>query len=75
LKDGECFLASDALALALAGINDQFIFLDEGDIVELTPRGARFVDRDGRPVVRAVQSVSAAQGAAELGEYRHFMQK
>ncbi|KGS74038.1 glutamine-fructose-6-phosphate transaminase [Burkholderia pseudomallei MSHR7500] len=73
LKDGECFLASDALALA--GITDQFIFLDEGDIVELTPRGARIVDRGGRPVVRAVQTVSAAQGAAELGEYRHFMQK
>ncbi|MET5116854.1 hypothetical protein AAHH79_43220, partial [Burkholderia pseudomallei] len=38
LKDGECFLASDALALALAGITAQFIFLDAGDIVELTPR-------------------------------------
>ncbi|AOJ06149.1 glutamine--fructose-6-phosphate transaminase (isomerizing) [Burkholderia mayonis] len=73
LKDGECFLASDALALA--GITDQFIFLDEGDIVELTPGGARIVDRNGKPVVRAVQTVSSTQGAVELGDYRHFMQK
>ncbi|AOJ72861.1 MULTISPECIES: glutamine--fructose-6-phosphate transaminase (isomerizing) [Burkholderia] len=73
LKDGECFLASDALALA--GITDQFIFLDEGDIVELTPGGVRIVDRSGAPVERTVQTVPSTQGAVELGDYRHFMQK
>ncbi|KGS04202.1 glutamine--fructose-6-phosphate transaminase (isomerizing) [Burkholderia sp. ABCPW 111] len=73
LKDGECFLASDALALA--GITDQFIFLDEGDIVELTLGGVRIVDRSGAPVERTVQTVPSTQGAVELGDYRHFMQK
>ncbi|KVC42938.1 glutamine--fructose-6-phosphate transaminase (isomerizing) [Burkholderia diffusa] len=73
LKDDECFLASDALALA--GITDRFIFLEEGDIVELTPGGVRILERGGTPVDRPIQTVSSAQAAVELGPYRHFMQK
>jgi len=73
LKDGECFLASDALALA--GITDRFIFLEEGDIVELTAGGVRIVDQQGTPVERQVQTVVSGQGVVELGPYRHFMQK
>lgn len=73
VKDGECYLASDALALA--GITDRFIFLEEGDIVELTPGGVRVLDRSGAPIERAIQTVSSAQGVVELGPYRHFMQK
>lgn len=73
VKDGECFLASDALAPA--GITDRFIFLEEGDIVELRPGGVRVLDRCGAPVERAVQTISSAQAAVKLGPYRHFMQK
>ncbi|MCQ4437630.1 hypothetical protein NO135_21780, partial [Clostridioides difficile] len=67
------FLASDALALA--GITDRFIFLAEGDIVELTPGGVRVLDRGGAPGERTVQTISSAQAAVELGPSRHFMQK
>ncbi|KVP89715.1 glutamine--fructose-6-phosphate aminotransferase [Burkholderia ubonensis] len=73
LKDGECFVASDALALA--GITDRFIFLEEGDIVELTAGHARIFDRDGVQVERPVQTVTSGDGVVELGPYRHFMQK
>ncbi|RQQ63657.1 glutamine--fructose-6-phosphate transaminase (isomerizing) [Burkholderia stagnalis] len=73
LKDGECFVASDALALA--GITDRFIFLEEGDIVELTAGHARIFDRNGHEVERPVQTVTSGDGAVELGPYRHFMQK
>ncbi|KVV41676.1 glutamine--fructose-6-phosphate aminotransferase [Burkholderia ubonensis] len=73
LKDGECFIASDALALA--GITDRFIFLEEGDIVELTAGHARIFDRDGVQVERPVQTVTSGDAAVELGPYRHFMQK
>ncbi|WP_179403435.1 glutamine--fructose-6-phosphate transaminase (isomerizing) [Burkholderia guangdongensis] len=73
LKDGEYFLASDALALA--GITERFIFLEEGDIVELTPGGARIVNQHGSPVERPVQTVASGDGIVELGAYRHFMQK
>ncbi|RQR49399.1 glutamine--fructose-6-phosphate transaminase (isomerizing) [Burkholderia sp. Bp9126] len=73
LKDGECFVASDALALA--GITDRFIFLEEGDIVELTAGHARIYDRNGVQVERPVQTVASGDGVVELGPYRHFMQK
>ncbi|KVK79395.1 glutamine--fructose-6-phosphate aminotransferase [Burkholderia ubonensis] len=73
LKDDECFVASDALALA--GITDRFIFLEEGDIVELTAGHARIFDRDGVQVERPVQTVTSGDAAVELGPYRHFMQK
>ncbi|KVO27928.1 glutamine--fructose-6-phosphate transaminase (isomerizing) [Burkholderia ubonensis] len=73
LKDGECFIASDALALA--GITDRFIFLEEGDIVELTAGHARIFDRDGVQVEHPVQTVTSGDAAVELGPYRHFMQK
>ncbi|MCI3207442.1 MULTISPECIES: glutamine--fructose-6-phosphate transaminase (isomerizing) [Pandoraea] len=71
--DGENFLASDALALA--GTTDQFIYLEEGDVVELTLQGVKIVDRNDAVVEREVRTVQAYTGAVELGPYRHYMQK
>jgi len=73
LGEGENFLASDALALA--GSTDRFVFLEEGDVCELTLEKVRVFDRDGNPVDREVRQVAAYGGAVELGPYRHFMQK
>ncbi|SEB05371.1 glutamine--fructose-6-phosphate transaminase (isomerizing) [Paraburkholderia sartisoli] len=73
LGQGENFLASDALALA--GSTEHFIFLEEGDVCELTLERVRVADRDGRDVEREVRTVAAYGGAVELGPYRHFMQK
>ncbi|MCF2132765.1 MULTISPECIES: glutamine--fructose-6-phosphate transaminase (isomerizing) [Burkholderiaceae] len=73
LGQQENFLASDALALA--GSTDRFIFLEEGDVVELTLDGVQIADRDGSLVQREVRTVNAYGGAVELGPYRHFMQK
>ena len=70
---GENFLASDALALA--GSTEKFMFLEEGDVCELTQGGVRITDRDGHPAEREVRTVQAYGGAVELGPYRHFMQK
>ncbi len=70
---GENFLASDALALA--GSTEQLMFLEEGDVCELTLGGVRISDRDGAAVEREVRTVQAYGGAVELGPYRHFMQK
>ncbi|WP_353192470.1 glutamine--fructose-6-phosphate transaminase (isomerizing) [Pandoraea pnomenusa] len=71
--EGENFLASDALALA--GTTDQFIYLEEGDVVELTLDGVKIVDRNDALVEREVRTVQAYTGAVELGPYRHYMQK
>ncbi|EIF29142.1 glucosamine--fructose-6-phosphate aminotransferase, isomerizing [Burkholderia sp. Ch1-1] len=73
LGEGENFLASDALALA--GSTERFIFLEEGDVCELSLEGVRIADRDGYEAQREVRQVAAYGGAVELGPYRHFMQK
>jgi glucosamine--fructose-6-phosphate aminotransferase (isomerizing) len=70
---GENFLASDAMALA--GTTDQIIYLEEGDVVDLQLQRCWIVDADGKAVERPVKTVHAYTGAAELGPYRHYMQK
>jgi glucosamine--fructose-6-phosphate aminotransferase (isomerizing) len=69
----EHFLASDALALA--GTTDRIAYLEEGDVAAIDQAGWRVVDGDGRAVTREVRTVKTSGAAAELGPYRHFMQK
>ena len=71
--EGENFVASDAMALA--GTTNQIIYLEEGDVVDLQLSRYWIVDSEGKPVEREVKSVHAHTGAAELGPYRHYMQK
>ncbi|MDP3926502.1 MAG: glutamine--fructose-6-phosphate transaminase (isomerizing) [Hydrogenophaga sp.] len=76
-EDGtEHFLASDAMALA--GVTNQIVYLEEGDLVDLqlgrywvTNGQGRAFDASQRPV----KTVYAHSGAADLGPYRHYMQK
>ena len=73
---GEHFLASDAMALA--GVTDQIVYLEEGDLVDLQLGRYWITDRAGKPLPaeqRPVRTVVAHSGAAELGPYRHYMQK
>ena len=70
---GEHFLASDAMALA--GVTDQIVYLEEGDVVDLQLGSYCIEDTYGRAVQRAIRTVVAHSGAAELGPYRHYMQK
>ena len=72
-QGGEHFLASDAMALA--GVTDQIVYLEEGDLVDLQAGKYSVRERQGRPVQRPVRTVQAHSGAAELGPYRHYMQK
>ena len=73
LGQGENFLASDAMALA--GTTDQIIYLEEGDVVDLQLQRVWIVDAEGKQVQREARTVHAHTGAAELGPYRHYMQK
>ena len=73
---GENFIASDAMALA--GVTDQIIYLEEGDVVDLQLGRVWIVDRAGSELSntqRPVKTVLAHSGAVELGPYRHYMQK
>jgi glucosamine--fructose-6-phosphate aminotransferase (isomerizing) len=67
------FLSSDTLAFA--GITERFIFLEDGDVVDLQPDAIQVFDRDDNPVEREVKLVPAGRIVAELGPYKHFMQK
>jgi glucosamine--fructose-6-phosphate aminotransferase (isomerizing) len=69
----ENFLASDAMALA--GVTDQILYLEEGDLVDIQLGKYWVIDRHHKAVQREVKTVQAHSGAAELGPYRHYMQK
>ncbi|MEY3461674.1 MAG: hypothetical protein RLZZ03_1327, partial [Pseudomonadota bacterium] len=69
----EYFLASDAMALA--GVTDQVLYLEEGDLVDMQLGKYWVIDRQHKAVTREVKTVQAHSGAAELGPYRHYMQK
>ncbi|MBP6019377.1 MAG: glutamine--fructose-6-phosphate transaminase (isomerizing) [Burkholderiaceae bacterium] len=69
----ENFLASDALALA--GTTDQIIYLEDGDMVDLQLARVWITDSAGQAVDRKVHTVHLHTAAADLGPYRHYMQK
>jgi glutamine---fructose-6-phosphate transaminase (isomerizing) len=69
----ENFLASDAMALA--GVTNQIVYLEEGDVVDLQLGQYAVYDRNNKAVTRDVKTVNAHSGAADLGPYRHYMQK
>ncbi len=77
LGQEENFIASDAMALA--GVTDNFIYLEEGDLVDLTASAvhvyARGVNGQYAQIERKSVCIQAYSGAADLGPYRHYMQK
>jgi glucosamine--fructose-6-phosphate aminotransferase (isomerizing) len=73
LGEGENFAGSDVSALLQ--VTRRVIYLEDGDCAEITPAGHRIVDLDGHPVERAIHVSEQSAEAAELGPYKHFMQK
>ena len=71
--DQENFLASDAMALA--GVTDQIVYLEEGDLIDIQLGKYWILDKAQKAVQREVKTVNAHSGAADLGPYRHYMQK
>ncbi len=69
----ENFLASDALALA--GTTDQIVYLEDGDVADLQLGNVWILDQSGKAVTRKINTVHVHTGAADLGPYRHYMQK
>jgi glucosamine--fructose-6-phosphate aminotransferase (isomerizing) len=87
---GANYLASDAMALA--GVTDQIVYLEEGDVVDVQLGQFAIEDSAGNRLTsvkfdpcqgklptaanqRPIKTVLAHSGAAELGPYRHYMQK
>ena len=70
---GENFLASDQLALRQ--VTDRFVFLEEGDVVEISPSSLQIYNEAGDPVDRKRTLISEAVEVTDLGGYDHYMIK
>ena len=70
---GEHFIASDVAALL--PVTQRFIFLEDGDIAELTIDSVVIFDKDGNRVERPVKESQLKADAVEKGTYRHYMLK
>ncbi|HQW76184.1 MAG: glutamine--fructose-6-phosphate transaminase (isomerizing) [Xanthomonadales bacterium] len=70
---GENFLGSDVQALIK--VTNQFIHLDEGDLVEITRKSIAIENAEGQAVERTVHTSELSADAVERGEYRHYMLK
>lgn len=76
LGDKENFIASDPLALA--GVTDCYIYLEDGDVADIRPTSAQIWSRLGDEFVEIQRPVSVVQGFTSgiaLGPYTHYMQK
>lgn len=70
---GENFIASDQMALL--PVTRRFIFLEEGDVAEITRRSVAIFDKDGNPVKREIIESNIEHDAGDKGGYRHYMLK
>ena len=71
--DGEMYLGSDAIALA--PFTDTVSYLDDGDWVVLTRKGAQVYDAHDKPVERPVIKSTASAMLIDKGNFKHFMAK
>ncbi|GMM72051.1 glutamine--fructose-6-phosphate transaminase (isomerizing) [Alteromonas gracilis] len=70
---GENFIASDQMALL--PVTRRFIFLEEGDVAEITRRDVKIFDKDGNAVEREIIESNIEHDAGDKAGYRHYMLK
>lgn len=76
IGEQEMFAASDTMALA--GETNRFIYMEDGDVADLTEDSYAIYSHQGQtfvPVEREIRQIEAFSNAVELGPYRHYMQK
>jgi glucosamine--fructose-6-phosphate aminotransferase (isomerizing) len=70
---GEHYIASDVLALR--PVTDRFIYLEEGDLVDITADALSFWNVEDESVIRTSVRVQVGTDEADKGSYRHYMHK
>ncbi len=70
---GEHFIASDPLALL--SITQQFIYLEDNDIADITLDNIEIYNKEHQHVNRQLHTLSLSLDSVERGEYRHYMKK
>ena len=69
----EMFAASDPLAIAQQ--TNDFIFLEDGDVAEISANSYKIFDESKKEVVREITRIDISAQATSKGEYRHYMEK
>ncbi|CAA0115301.1 Glutamine--fructose-6-phosphate aminotransferase [isomerizing] [Halioglobus japonicus] len=70
---GENFLASDQMALRQ--VTDSFIYLEEGDLVEISPASIQICTIDGEAIERPTTRIKEALETSDMGDFDHYMIK
>jgi glucosamine--fructose-6-phosphate aminotransferase (isomerizing) len=70
---GENYIASDPLALL--SMTQQFIYLEDNDLADITLDDIQIYDKDHIQISRNQHTLSINNDAVERGEYRHYMKK
>ena len=73
LGTDEMFAASDPLAIAQ--MTNDFIFLEDGDVAEISAEAYRIFDATKKEVTREVTHIDISNQATSKGDYRHYMEK
>ena len=69
----EYFLASDTSALI--PVTQQFIYLNDGDLVDINPEGYRIEDEHGAPVEHQIRESEIGMQSVSKGAFKHYMMK
>jgi len=70
---GEYFLASDTAALI--PVTQEFIYLEDGDFVDICEAKLTILDETGAEVKRPIKTSSLTENATDKGPYKHYMLK
>ena len=73
IGEDEILAASDPLAIGQ--LTNEFIFLEDGDVAEISSKGFKIYDDSKKEVEREISHIDISSQATSKGEYRHFMEK
>ena len=73
IGESETLAASDPLALA--ELTSDFIFLEDGDVAEISAEDFQIYDANKSKIKREITHIDISAQATSKGEYAHFMEK
>ena len=72
-SDSGMFAASDPLALA--DLTNEFVFLEDGDVAEVSAKEYKILDKNQKRAIRKITTIDVSSEAMGKNGYRHFMEK
>jgi len=72
-SDSGMFAASDPLALA--DLTNEFVFLEDGDVAEVSAKEYKILDKNQKRAIRKITNIDVSSEAMGKNGYRHFMEK